>query len=107
MDRRYLARLPHPKSVIAGVVGFDIGPVLTLCLFGLSEVIAGFLFSVRICVPLLESGSSSLYLSVDVYCTPWLLVGICTYCHKIVDALINEAGDRSGELQEHIPVCAS
>ena len=36
--------LPHPPSVRAGVVGFNLSPVLTLCLFdGLLEGIAGFL----------------------------------------------------------------
>jgi hypothetical protein len=51
----------HPTSFIAGVVRFNHSPVLMLCLFdGFSEGIAGFLISVRISVPLLESGSSSL-----------------------------------------------
>jgi hypothetical protein len=53
--------LPHPMSVRAGVIGFNLSPVLTLCLFdGSFEGIAGFLIRVRISVPLLECGSSSL-----------------------------------------------
>jgi hypothetical protein len=62
----------------------------------LSEGIAGFLLSVRISLPLLESGSSSLKLDADVACNPWLLVGICTYSYcgdDIIDALIDEAVD--------------
>jgi hypothetical protein len=48
-------------SVRAGVVGFNLSPVLTLYLFdGSSEGIAGFLISVRVRILLLESGSSSL-----------------------------------------------
>jgi hypothetical protein len=50
---------PHP-SVRAGLVGFKLSHVLTLCLFnGLSEGIVGFLISVRISVPLLENVSST------------------------------------------------
>jgi hypothetical protein len=53
-----LQALPHLTSVRAGVVGFNLSPVLTLCLFdGSSEGIAGFLISVRISVPLIESSS--------------------------------------------------
>ena len=53
--------LPHRTSVRAGVVGFNLSPVLTLCLFhGSSEVVAGFPISVRISVPLLENSSCSL-----------------------------------------------
>ena len=56
-----LQALLHPTSVGAGVVRFNLCPVLTLCLFdGLSEGIAGSLISVRVGVPLLESGSSNL-----------------------------------------------
>jgi hypothetical protein len=41
-----LHALPHPTSVRASVVRFDLSPVLTLCLFdGSSEGIAGFLIS--------------------------------------------------------------
>ena len=47
--------------------------------FGVACIVAGFLISVRIRVPLLESGSSSLELSTDVACNPWLLVGMSTY----------------------------
>ena len=55
--RDSLQALPHPMSI----VGFDLSPVLTLCLFdGSSEGIREFLISVRISVPLLESGSSRL-----------------------------------------------
>ena len=76
--RNSFQTLPHPTSVKAGVVGFNLNPVLTLCLFdGSSEGIAGFIISVRISLPLLESGSSSLQLDADVACNPWLLVGIC------------------------------
>ena len=47
------------KSSVRG--GFDLSPVLTVCLFdGSQEVIVGFIISVRNSVPLLESGSSSL-----------------------------------------------
>ena len=56
-----LHALPHPTSVRAGVVGFNLSSVLTLCLFdGLLEGIGGFLISVRVRVPLLESGKSAL-----------------------------------------------
>jgi hypothetical protein len=42
--RNSLQALPHPMSVGAGVVQFNLSPVLTLCLFdGSSEGIAGFL----------------------------------------------------------------
>jgi hypothetical protein len=35
--------LPHPTNITAGVVGFNLSPVLMLCLFdGSSEGIAGF-----------------------------------------------------------------
>jgi hypothetical protein len=61
-----------------------------LCLFdGLSKGIEGFLTSFRVRVPLLESGSSSLYLSADAACNLWFLV--CSYGHggdDVVDALI-------------------
>ena len=36
----------------------------------------GFLISFRVRVPLLESGSSTLYLSAALACNPWLLVGV-------------------------------
>ena len=56
-----LQALPHPMSGGAGVVRFDLSPVLTLCLFdGSSEGIAGFLISFRVRVPLFICGSSSL-----------------------------------------------
>ena len=43
-----LQALPHPTSVRAGVVGFDLSPVLMLCLFdGSSEGVAEYL----ICKP--------------------------------------------------------
>jgi hypothetical protein len=59
--RDSLQALPHPTSVRASVVRFHLSPVLTLCVFdGSLEELAGFLISVRISVPLLESGSSSL-----------------------------------------------
>ena len=84
-----LQALPHPTSVGAGVVRLNLIPVLMLYLFDvLSEGITGFIISVRVRVPLLESGS------LDVACNPWLLVGLCTYGHcgdDVVDALINEA----------------
>ena len=68
-----LQALPHPTSVVA-----DLSPILTLCLFdGSSEGIAGFLIGFRFRVPLLESGSSSLYFSADAACNPLLLVGVC------------------------------
>jgi hypothetical protein len=61
------------------VVRFNLSPVLTLCQFdGLSEGIAGFLINFRVRVPLIESGSSTLYLSADVACNSWLLVGVRT-----------------------------
>jgi hypothetical protein len=41
-----LQALPHPMSIGAGVVRFNLIPVLTLCLFdGSLERIAGFLLS--------------------------------------------------------------
>lgn len=49
LDR--LQALPH-LSVRTSVVGFDFSPVLRLCLVdGSSEVVVGFLISVRISVP--------------------------------------------------------
>ena len=73
------------------VVQFNLSPVLMLFLFyGSSEGIAGFLIS----FPLLESGSSSLYLSAAAACNPWFLVGISTYGHcwkDVIDALTDEA----------------
>ena len=87
--------LPHP-SVRAGVLRLDLSPV-TLCLFDNSSAgIAGFLISFWFGVLLLESGSSTFYLSADVACNPWLLVEICTYSHcgdNVLDALIDEASD--------------
>jgi hypothetical protein len=48
-------------GVGAGVVGFNISPVLMLCLFdGSSEGIVRFLINFRVRVSILESGSSSL-----------------------------------------------
>ena len=39
--RDSLQTLPHPTSITAGVVGFDLGPVLTLFLFdGLLDGVA-------------------------------------------------------------------
>ena len=59
--RNSFQALPHPTSARASVVGLNLSPLLTLCLFdGLSEGIVGFLISIRISVPFLESGSSSL-----------------------------------------------
>ena len=59
--RNSLHALQHPTSVRADVVGFNLIPVLALCLFdGSSEGIAGFLIGIWISVPLLESGSSSI-----------------------------------------------
>ena len=56
-----LQALPHPTSVRAGEVRFDLSPVLTLCLFdGSSEDMARFLISFRVRVPLRESCSSTL-----------------------------------------------
>jgi hypothetical protein len=53
--------LPHSTRVGAGVVRFDLSPVLKLHLFdGSSEGIAGFLISFEVRVPLLESDSSTL-----------------------------------------------
>jgi hypothetical protein len=44
-------------TVRFGVVGFDLSPVLPLCLFdGLSEGVAEFLISIWVSVPLIESG---------------------------------------------------
>ena len=92
-----LQTLPHPSSVGAGVVEFNLSPVLTLCLFdGSSEGIAGFLTSFQVRVPLLESGSSTLYLSADDACNPWFLVGICTYSHygdDVINVHIDEASN--------------
>ena len=66
-----------------------------LCLFdGSSQGIAGFLVSFRVRVPHLESGSSTLQLSANVACIPWLLVGVFTYSHcgdDVLDALIDKA----------------
>ena len=71
--------LPHPTSVKAGVVAFNLNPILTLCLSdGSLEGIAGFLISFRVRVSLLESVSSTRNLSADVACNPWLMVGKCT-----------------------------
>jgi hypothetical protein len=43
-----LQALLHPPCIRAGLVGFDLSPVLTLCLFdGLSEGVVGLLTSVR------------------------------------------------------------
>ena len=68
-----------------------------LCLFnGSSEGIAVFLISFQVRVPHLESGSSTLYLSVNVACNPWLLFGVCTYSHcgdDVPDALIDDVSD--------------
>ena len=84
-------------SVRAGVVQFDFSPVLKLCLFdGSSEDRAGFLISLRVSVPLLESSRSTLQLSADVTCNPWLLAGVCTYGHcgdDVIDAIIDEVND--------------
>ena len=53
-----LHALTHSKSVRAGVVRFDLSPVLTLCLFdGSSEGIARFIIRVRVSVPLLETAA--------------------------------------------------
>jgi hypothetical protein len=53
------------------VVGFDLGPVLTLCLFeGLSEGLAGFLISVQISTcgtPGTEMYYYYYYYYIDVY----------------------------------------
>ena len=74
-----LQALPHPTSIGAGVAQFDLSLVLTLCLFDVSsEGIAGFLISFWFRVPLLESDSSTLYISADVACNPWLLDGVGT-----------------------------
>jgi hypothetical protein len=59
--RNSFQALPYPMSIRAGVVGFNLNPVLTLCLFdGSSEGIAGFLINIRNSVLLLESVSSRL-----------------------------------------------
>ena len=59
--RNNFQALPHPTSLRASVEGFNLSPVLTLCLFnGSFEGIAGILISVRISVLLLESSSSTL-----------------------------------------------
>jgi hypothetical protein len=59
--RNSFQALTHPTSIRAGVIGFNLSPLLMFCLFdGSSEGIAEVLISVRISVPLLESGSSSL-----------------------------------------------
>jgi hypothetical protein len=59
--RNSFQALSHLTRVRASVVGFNLSPILKLCLFdGSSEGIAGFLISVRISVPLLESGNSNL-----------------------------------------------
>ena len=89
-----LQALPHQTSVRAGVVGFNLSPVLTLACF--MEGIAGLLISGWVRVLLLESGSSTLQLSAHVACNPWLLVGVCAYGHcgdDIIDAVIDEASD--------------
>ena len=47
-----LQALPHPTSIVAGVVRLNLGPVLTLCLFdGSLQGIAGFFVSIRVRVP--------------------------------------------------------
>jgi hypothetical protein len=52
--RDSLQALPLPISIRAGVVGFDLSPVLMLYLVGgTSEGVAGFLINIRISVPLL------------------------------------------------------
>ena len=44
--RNSLQAFPHLTSIRTGVVGFNLSPVLTLCLFdGSSEGIAGFLWA--------------------------------------------------------------
>ena len=59
--RGSLQAVPHLTSVRTGVVGFDLSPVLMISLFdGSSESIVGVRIGVRIRVPLLESGRSSL-----------------------------------------------
>jgi hypothetical protein len=81
------------------------GPVQDVSDISSSEVIAGFLISVWINVPLLESGNSSLQLSADVACYSLLLVGICTYIHygdNVVDALINDANKSASSHHIHI-----
>ena len=52
--------LTHPTSVRAGVVGFNLSPLLMLCLFdGSTEGIAGFLISVRLSRSLKAAGAFS------------------------------------------------
>ena len=47
--RKSLQALPHPRSIIADVLGFNLSPVMALCLFdGLSKGVAGFLISIQV-----------------------------------------------------------
>ena len=56
-----LQAMPHLTSIRVGVEGFNLCPLLMLCLFdGSSEGIVGFLIIIRVSVPNLESGSSCL-----------------------------------------------
>ena len=77
-----LQALPHPTSFGVGVVRFDLGPVLTLCLFDSSfEGIVGFLISVS------------------------LSVSVCMLRHcwdDVTDAFIDDA---IGRIPEHIAAC--
>jgi hypothetical protein len=69
-----LQALPHPTSVRAGVVGFNLSPVLTLFLYdGSSEGIAGFLINARISAPLFESVTILIILYVLQFNTVILL----------------------------------
>ena len=74
-------------SVRAGVVRFNLTPVLMLCLFdGSSEGMIGFLILVSCSLK-----AAALPLAQCRCCNPWLLVGICMYGHcgdDVVDALI-------------------
>ena len=79
--RNSFQALPHPTSIRASVVRFNLNPVLMLCLFdGSSQGTVGFLIG-RISVSLLESSSSSLYLNADVL---KLTVGTTSSMHLLM-----------------------
>ena len=62
-----LQALPHPTSVRAGVVGFNLNPVLMHCLFdGSSEGIAGFLIGAQLV-------SRSLKAAALAFSSMWML----------------------------------
>jgi hypothetical protein len=52
-----LPALPHPTSIGAVIIQFDLSPPLMLLVEGSPEVLVGFLISFWVIVPLLESVS--------------------------------------------------